>query len=378
MCAVAQCSSTRTFQVVPTDDKERESTMTTTTTAASRRTKHRMIDDITTHTVAETAAAALTLWPALTLCPGDKKAAKSLRRITAWADQQQVTLLSELTGPVAGAMLRELTGGKNLAQVTDPKALDRLHRLRNTLIAMRGTVLIADETLQRRRSDRPASDSLALGLPALPARTPQKRRPLEDDEIMLGRVLVEIDLRERAPVLPVIAYLLGESAVRPMPSTTLSTNSFDDRSQPTTVTRPGVWGAKERKLPLTEFAARNMARALLRLPEGKQRLTYTGARPGKKEAAASLSPVISRFLARAGIECRTITPLGLSLWRPYRALVVKQNFTKARYLHGGTVDSLLNDFKADTDESDIYNDIIHIYCRISGNRIATVPAWTVG
>lgn len=353
-------------------------TTTTTTTAASRPAALAMASDLGAHTVADVVAAAHEYWPAsgAGLLPGKaKKSLKAADRIHAWANAHHVTSLAELTGATAAQMLCEVTDAKSLDQA---KRRETLHLHRNTLIALRGLVLVTDPTLYRRTTQRPGNDSLAAGLPELPNRSEVKGRALHDDEILLTRTLVHIELREANDPKVLAAYLLAETGVPQVPSTQLSVDSLNDRTSPTRVTFNNTWASESRQatrtLKFDTFTATAMARVTAHLREGNTPLTYSGNQPGTRGASASLNPVITRFLRRAGITTTEITAKSPELWRAHRALTKNNDITTARKLHGGKTNNLLTALKARTDEDDLHLGLLHIVDRATGTRIATVPA----
>lgn len=342
------------------------------------RAQYPMISNLGDHSVATVVEQAAILWgpDGLGLYPSEiTKILKPAHQIRDWAATHGIERLADLTGPIAATMLRDITDIADLTKVSKHKKLDRLHRLRNTLVALRGVVLIADDGQDRLRAYRPKGDSLAADLPTVAARSSQKRRPLEDDEILLGRTLVEIDLREHGEVLPIFAYLIAESGVRCQPSSTVTTDSFNKPVDPTKVRVPGVWGLKDRKVKFSPYVARSLARTLARTPAGTRPLTYTGKNPGKESAGASLTPVIQRFLRRAGIDSPEVTQSSLVLWRPWHALTAHNDMLAARKYHGGrATENLLADLHCLLDEEDLDSGCLRVIHRPTGRKVARVRA----
>lgn len=343
-------------------------------TRVRTRAQHPMMEDLGSHTIASVATNAHTLWVKMNLYPGDTAEILALvDQISAWATNHDITTLADLTGTTAERMFCDIAGVKALDARHNRDQLNALHRLRNALSALRGAVLIADKNLKRRRSDRPGDDSLSAGMPALPSRTGVARRPLCDDEILLTRTLVEIDLREEGQPLPLNAYLLAETGLMGMESTKVMTADLDDRHEPKTVDGSGVWGFGARTLPLEPFVANAMSRTLLSLREGTQPLSYGGNTPGTKAAAASLTPVIGRFLSRAGIDDPSVTSKSLSLWRAHHVLRTTENFKAAKKIHGGRARNLLVDFKCTVDETQLHKKRVVIRDH-EDKKVATVRA----
>ena len=352
----------------------------TTASTGSRRGKrpqYPMTSGLGDHNVADVVEQAVLLWSpeGMHLHPGDtSKVIKTAHQIQAWATQHGIASLAGLTGQTASQMLRDLTNIRNITTTTKPKQLDRLHRLRNALIALRGAVLITDDGDNRLRAHRPAGDTLAAELPTIAPRSPQKRRPLEDDEILLARTLVEIDLREEADLLPLLAYLIGESGVRCQPSTAVTTESLDDRDNPTTIKVQRVWREGTRRVKLDPYVSQTLARVLARTPAGARALTYQGKQPGTGPAGASLTPVIQRFLRRAGIDSPEITQMSLAMWRPWHALTVDNNIRRARKYHGGRTRNLLAELHCQLDEENLHKGLVDVVHRPTGKTVARVPA----
>lgn len=352
-------------------------TSTTTRRGRGRRCINAMVDDVAHVSVQTAAELARATWGPMSLYPGDLEAVlPAVAAIEEWATANGSPNLRDLD---ADKLLRQLAGVTTLTGKLSVKKRDRLHFLRNTLSAMRGTVLY-HATTGRKRSDRPANDSLDAGLPALPARTGLARRPLTDDEVLLGNILVEIDLLESAPMLPINAYLIGSAGVHTMESSDVSTDHLDHRTEPTSITAKGLWGWTGRDVPLDAFARNALARTLADTPAGTQRLTYTGGNPGTKEASASLSPVLSRFLRRAGIADPNVTAKSLSVTRPYRILRQDNDFKTAKKVHGGKSNNLLVDINCTLDETTLHKGKIGILdhtgrtvAKVKARHIATMP-----
>ena len=176
-------------------------------------------------------------------------------------------------------------------------------------------------------------------------------------------------------MLPIYAYLIAESGVRCQPSSALTTKSLNDRENPTKVLVAGVWGRKHRKVKFSPYVARTMARTLTRTPSGNRPLTYQGKNPGAPGAGASLTPVIQRFLRRAGIDTPEVTQSSLVSWRPWHALTAHNDMLAARKYHGGrTTANLLADIHCRLDEDDLgrgHLDLVHLP---TGRKVARVPA----
>lgn len=342
----------------------------TTRPGRGRRCTDAMVDDLAHVSVQAAAELARATWGPMHLYPGDLAAIlPTVEAIEEWATAHAAPNLRDLD---ADKMLRELAGVTTLTGKLSAKKRDRIHLLRNTLSALRGTVLF-NATTGRKRSDRPANDSLDQGLPTLAERTGIARRPLTDDEILLGNILVEIDLLEDAPILPINAYLIGAAGVHTMESSDLSTSHLDHRTEPTSIAAKGLWGWTGRNVPLDAFTRNALARTLAETAPGTQRLTYTGGKPGTKEASASLSPVLTRFLRRAGIADPNVSAKSLSVTRPYRVLRQDNDFKTAKKIHGGQADNLLVDIKCTLDESTLHKGKIGILDS-AGERVAKVKA----
>lgn len=342
-----------------------------------RRCLNAMVDDLGHVSVQTAADLARATWGPMNLYPGDLKAILPVvEAIEGWAAANAAPNLRDLD---ADQMLRQLSGATTLTGKLSASKRDRLHLLRNALSALRGTALF-NTTTGRKRSDRPANDSLDRGLPTLPARTGVAKRPMTDDETLLGNILVEVDLLEQAPVLPITAYLIGAAGVHTMESTGLCTDHLNHRTEPTTVSAKGLWGWAGRDVPLDAFTRNALARTLAQTAPGSQRLTYTGGKPGTKHASASLSPVLTRFLRRAGIADPNVTAKSLSVTRPYRIIRQDNDFKTARKIHGGKTCNLLVDIKCTLDESTLHKGKIGIrdhagerVAKVKARHIATIP-----
>ncbi|WP_030484826.1 hypothetical protein [Nocardioides aequoreus] len=336
-----------------------------------RRCLHAMVDDLAHVTVQQAAELARASWELMSLYPGDVETIlETVQVIEQWAHANNAPDLRDLD---ADKMLRKLAGAKTLDGYLSPKKLDRLHLLRNTLSALRGTVLL-HMTNPRKRSDRPAHDSLDRGLPTLPPRYDRARRPMTDDEILLGNILVEIDLHENAPLLPITAYLIGAAGVHTMESTALTTDHLNHRTEPTKIHAKGLWGWSGRTVSLDTFTAHALARTLSTNAPGTQRLTYTGTSPGTKEACASLNPVVTRFLRRAGVADPDVTVKSLTVARPWRIILHDRDFKTARKIHGGKTNNLLNDISCTIEETDHHKGKILLLDKESGHPVAKVKA----
>jgi hypothetical protein len=344
---------------------------TTTSPTRSRRPVQTMAADLHGVTVAEALDAAEVLWP--TLHPTDAEAALAVARtILTWATKNDTVTLTDLTDTTAGRMLTALTGEKNLTAFAKPKTADRIHLVRNTLTALRGTALATRTDHTSKRSHRPAKDSLDAGLPAVTPRTQLARRPLRDDEILLARLLVEIDLREGADPHTLHSYLFAEIGLRTSESVCLTTKGLDDRTAPTQVVAVGAWKLGEHAVKIPTYPQRALARTLPLLREGTQPLTYTGSNQGKG-ASASVDPKITRFLARAGVTGPDLTARSVSLWRADHALRAHSSLKKANRIHGGRVSNLLHDLRYRTDDSQLHHGVLLIRDH-TGKTVAKVPA----
>lgn len=333
-----------------------------------------MVEDLFDHTVSDAVTSAHAYWPAgaAGVAPGKaKKVLKAADRIRTWAAAHDLTRLADLTGDTAARMLCAVTGAKSLKA---EKAREALHLHRNTLIALRGVVLITT-LADRKNTNRPGGDSLAAGLPELPDRSSRKGRPLFDDEILLGRTLVEIDLLEHNNPRVIAAYLLADASVAQVPSTKATINDLDDPTNPSYVVVDNLWSDRERRderlrVKFSKYTSAALARTLTRMNTTNTALTYTGNQPGSKGAAASLNPVLKRFLKRAGITTTEVTAQSLDLWRANRALINDGNFAAARKLNGGSTHNLLAALKVHLDDSALHTGFVTVIDNTTGETVA--------
>jgi hypothetical protein len=352
-----------------------------------------LLCDLGTTTVTTAIETATILITKLDLYPGKtRKLAKTYSKIAAWCadndvdrldrivDDTAARLIADVAGvsdlhpqpSIAGGSVRITRGALNHALATAVRERRRIHHTHDALVSLRSATVL---TRSRTRKERVTDDSLAHGLPALPCLEDRKGRPLTDEEVLLARLLVQIDLAEGALPRPLIGYLLGESGVRPLESTSLDTTDLDDRALPTTVTAPGVWNFGRRTVKLTGYAAATMPLLLPQLRRGDQPLSYDGAAPGHPKAHASLSDVIKRHLRRAGVTDPEITAKSLNLWRVHHVLVGTGNMKKARKYHGGRTINVLEDLKLTFNENDLAADrVVHLHRRDNEEHIVSVPA----
>ncbi|HTW17287.1 MAG TPA: hypothetical protein VMF51_19325 [Nocardioides sp.] len=96
------------------------------------------------------------------------------------------------------------------------------------------------------------------------------------------------------------------------------------------------------------------------MPDGPQRLTYTGGAPGTKKGSASLKPAIERFLRRAGVADVDVKAKSLALTRPYRVLRQTESFKAAKKIHGGKTHNMLRDFKNTINEDMLCEGKVHV------------------
>ncbi|MDN4160421.1 hypothetical protein [Nocardioides abyssi] len=339
--------------------------------AGRQRNKHPMVSDLAHASIRDAAALARATWEPMGLYPANPAEVNAvIEAIEAWAGERDIYYLLDID---ADRMLRDLADVKSLDGRLTHGQLDKLHLIRNTLTALRGTMLFVRDSTDRRRSDRPARDRLDAGLPELPNRFAQRSRPLTDDEVLLSNILVEIDLLENAEPLPIAAYLVAESGIRTMESCAVTTEHLDDRHEPRAIAAKGVWGWPPRTIELDDHAANALARVLACMPDGHQRLTYKGGSPGTKEGSASLNPVIERFLRRAGIADTDAKAKSLALTRPYRILRLTENFKAAKKVHGGKTHNMLTDFNCTLNDDTLYEGKVHVI-DAHGDTIARVDA----
>jgi hypothetical protein len=344
------------------------------------------------HTTVTTAIEhATTFVTKLGLYPGsDKKLLKTYAKIADWCAEQRVERLADLVDDTAVSLIcdladvADLSNGLNVrpstgaryrsltqARAEAAERRQRAHRIRNILLSLRSATVL---THRRDRKQRLTDDNLAFGLPVLPGLEDRKGRPLTDEEILLGRFLGEIDRAERATPLSSLAYLIGETGIRPIESTTLDTDALDSRTNPTTITAPGAWEFGQRTVKLDRYVAATLPLLLTQLRRGPQPLTYTGASPGTGAATASLDGVIVRHLRRAGVTDAEVSPKSLSLWRVQRALVHGQNMKKARKYHGGATANVLADLKLYASEDDLLDGQVHLQRHDTEHVVASLAA----
>lgn len=335
---------------------------------------------------------ATTLITKLDLYPGKtKKLFKTYAKIAAWSTEHGIDRLADLVDDTAAQLITEVAGvptlfpqpaitgsgarvgqgALNQAMAAAARERRRLHYVHNALVSLRSATVL---TRTRTRKQRVVEDSLALGLPHLPSLEDRKGRPLTDEEILLGRFLVEIDRAEMALPRPLIGYLLGECAVRPIESTALGTNDLDNRNAPTKVTAPGVWQFGPRTVKLTGYTAATMPLLLTQLRSGDQPLSYDGAAPGSNASHASLSDVLKRHLRRAGVVDPEVTAKSLNLWRVERTLRRTGDVAEARMYHGGGTRNVLEDLKLDANENDLAEGVVHLQRRDTDELVVTVAA----
>jgi hypothetical protein len=345
--------------------------------ATSTRTARPMTADIAGHTIDEALEALTVLCTEMGLFPGDATEHLALAgRIRDWATGHHISDLDELTGNIAENLLRDLTGVTQLTQFPKAKQAEALHQARNALMALRGAVLVARTNHTTKRGQRPAKDSLAAGLPPIADRTQLRSRALRDDEILLARLIVEIDLMENAPTAPIHTYLFAETGQTVMENTKIERDHLDHPLTPTRVIGSGVWKSGERELKLDTYVRSALARTLRTLRPGNQPLSYKGAEPGTKAASASMNPVLTRYLARAGVTGGDITAKSVNLWRPDHILRTERNLKKAVRVHGMRTTNLLHALHYTTDETSLHKKKVTLRDH-NGKTVAKVPSWHV-
>lgn len=326
----------------------------------------------------------------LELYPGKKKKLlKTYAAIATWCEEHAIQELGDIVDDTAEQLIIAVTGVPSLhpaaVLANKPKSLTtgalneaaaaaaderrRIHHVHNALVSLRSATVL---TRTRQRSHRVTDDSLAYGLPVLPSLEDRKGRPLTDEEILLGRFMVEIDREEGALPRPSLAYLVGESGIRLSESSSLDTECLNSRTEPFTVTAPGVWEFGSRTVKLTTYARVTMPNLLDRLRPHVGPLTYTGSNPGGKNAHTSVSDVILRHLRRAGVADPEVTAMSLNLWRPYRALVRDGDMSKARNFHGGQTSNVLEDLKLKVNDNDLHTGSVHLHRRDNEQFVTTV------
>ncbi len=343
--------------------------------------------DVGETTVAVAVDSATRLVPALGLYPGDPTdVLETFARIEQWSDAHGIERLADLIGETVEALICELADvpdltfapprntRNTLVRMEDllvdlAAARARAHLVRNCLIALRSATVL---TRPRTTRVRTVKDNIGWGLPSLPSLEDRTSRPLTDAEIMLGRLLVEIELREMADPRPVIGYLFAETGVRTAPSTTLDTTNLDKRATPTRVTCPGVWEFPERTVEFDPYVADTLPVLTARLRDGVQRLTYDGEYPGQVSASNSLSATLTRTMRRAGIADPATTPKSLNFWRPFRALCVDADPVVARRYHGGSTKSLLMDLRLNTVMDRVSQGTVYLQRKSTGEILTGV------
>lgn len=349
-----------------------------------------LLCDLASTSVTEATENAATLVTRLDLYPGKtKKLIKTYAKIAAWSAKHGIEQLADLVDATAAQLITDLAGvsdlhpqpstsgsgnrinqgAHNTARAAAARDRRRIHHVHNAVVSLRSATVL---TRTRTRKERVTDDSLAYGLPTLPCLEDRKGRPLTDEEILLARLLVEIDHAEGALPRPLVAYLIGECGIRPMESAILETSHLDDPASPSKVNGiPGVWEFGERTVKLTDYAAATLPRLLAQLRAGNQPLTYTGSAPRDPKAHASLSDVIKRHLRRAGVVDSEVTAKSLNLWRVQHTLV-RRDFRKARKYHGGRTVNVLADLKLFANENDADQDVVHLQRLDNEDLIATV------
>lgn len=305
--------------------------------------------------------------------PGDSTDVLGLiAAIEEWAEAHQMTDLIDLSGDTAAQLICDLAGVNSLqdlrrgyiptqdamGQLVDLAEWESIaqqrraaaNRILYTLILMRGSTILLRR--HRWRGARQLDDSLADGLPLLLKAGPEgrKSRPLTDEEIMLCRLLLEIDIAEKAPPRPSITYLMAENGIRGIESTSLDTTHLYPPIRPTEVKAPGAWEFGGRTVDLTSYSASVLPKLLAKLYAGTQQLTYTGMAPGQLSATSSITGVLMRHIRRAGIRDEMVTPKSINFWRPMHALLTTSDIVAARRYHGAATVNLLTDLRLIADE----------------------------
>ena len=287
-----------------------------------RSPKRPMVADLLGYRTAEAVETAQTLLDEPGLFPGVVHATSTaLSNIAMWSRRHHVEQISDLTAGRAEQLLLDLTGLVSL-QPMDPEGGESLHVHRNALIMLRQAVLLSRPSVVTRRTDRPAQDSIAEGLPEIGPRTGYRLRALRDDEITLARMLTALDLHEKAPLIPIHNYVLSEAGHLPMEITDAKTSNliWSDET-PTGITAKGVHGRGVRRVDFDPWQQHVLS---ITLPShqrsGRPYLAYTGSAPGSQAACASTSPTLRRFLARAGVTGRDVNAGSVALWRPDHVL----------------------------------------------------------
>jgi hypothetical protein len=327
--------------------------------ARKRAPKRPMIADLAGYHTAEAVEVAQTLLDEDGAYPGPvDAAAAALTRVGEWAVRHRVEQLGDLTGARAEQLLLDVTGAGSLHPM-DPVAADALHLHRNTVSMLRLMVLLTRPSTASRRSDRPGQDTIAAGLPEIGPRTGYRVRSLRDDEIALGRLLVALDLEEKAPLLPLHNYVLSEAGIVPMEITAAATSELTwDDQVPVRITVRGVHQRGRRPVDFDDWQRHILG---ITVPahqrSGRPYLAYAGAAPNTKEACASTSPTLVRFLRRAGITGRDVSTGSVALWRADHTLRHQRDLGAAANTTGTTPELLLKNLHYAVEELNIHRGV---------------------
>lgn len=323
------------------------------------RSKRSMVADLAGYHTAQAVAVAQTLLDEAGTYPGSvDAAAAALARVADWADRHGVDQVSDLTGDRAEQMLLDVAGADSLHPM-GPATTECLHLHRNTISMLRFAVLLARPSAVTKRSDRPGQDTIAAGLPDIGPRTGYRLRALRDDEIVLARMLTALDLKEQAPLLPLHNYVLSEAGLTPMEITHAATDHLTWEEQiPTGINAKGLHKRGRRLLRYDPWQQHILTSTLQQhLPSGRGYLAYAGAKPGTKEACASTSPTLTRFLRRAGISSRDVSAASVALWRPDHVLQHQRDLAAAAEIAGATPALLLKNLHYTVDEISVHRGI---------------------
>ena len=321
-----------------------------------------MIADLAGYHTAQAVEIAQTLLDESDTYPGPvDNAAAALTRVGDWATSNRVEQISDLTGALAEQMLLDLTGAESL-HTMHPPAAEALHLHRNTINMLRLVVLLARPSAITKRSDRPGQDTIAAGLPEIGSRTGYRLRALRDDEIVLTRMLAELDLNERAPLLPLHNYVLSENGMCPMEITAAASDrlTWEERAPVGIEVKREIERKRDRPR-LLRFDPWQQHILTVTLPDymrsGRRYLAYTGKDPDTKEACASTSPTLKRFLRRAGLTGCDVSTGSVALWRCDHVLQQQRDLAAAADIAGAHPGLLLKNLHYTVDEINIHRGV---------------------
>ncbi|HEX5542513.1 MAG TPA: hypothetical protein VFX60_13300 [Micromonospora sp.] len=251
---------------------------------------------------------------------------QTAQELTLTARRAGVDDFAELTGALARNVVATVAGVPQLGATLTDEEKAKVRRVRNTFIAAQATLPL---TTPRDQWGEPLTD-----LPRSPyARKANEScrypRPWTVDEILLARIHFWTDTRPSS-LRPGIAYALVEAGATPRDaSAALDTDLIDDHGNPapetpTTVKVHARARRGYRELKLTAFGAALVARNLdlmkqYELP-ARERLTFTGAKPGSGDAGMSVQLYLNKHTAWAGVDDSTTNVSGIALWRQLQLL----------------------------------------------------------